>query len=83
VEGNWWHNYQTTKKKGKLHVHTSEEIQNLDERIPYFGIDLFFVGISHILARSPHEGYIMILCNCEHNYYKEIAIFFGEVMKRD
>ncbi len=63
MEGSWWHisNYQIVKKKGKFPMFIAEEIQRFEKIILYFGFDFFFVNISCIPTKSPHEGYLMIL----------------------
>jgi hypothetical protein len=41
----------------------------------------FLYRIGHILTRSPHKGYSIILWNWEYNYYKEVATPFEDMMK--
>jgi hypothetical protein len=62
---NWWciWNYQIAKKKGKVIVYTIKKNEGFEERIFYFWLDFFFVRISHIPTKTPHEKYCVILWN--------------------
>jgi hypothetical protein len=80
----WWcmWSYQIVNKKGNILVYTLEESGRFEEKILSFGFYFFFIGITHVPTRTPHESYNIVLWNSKVSYYKDMPIPFKDMMKR-